>query len=520
MKQSKKILTFLCSFSECLFFGGLTYGWVALVFILKDRGFFSDECDADSTVAPLLNESDDSCGSVVNSTEISCPGQDGKLQVVFMVAAFTINGTAFIIGPIYDKYGTRLVRIVFSVFLALAFILLALSDPEKPNILFPATMFLSSGGIMILLSNIQVGNLFGRWRSTIVTAFSGAFDSSAFVMLLVKIGYDGGVSMQTSFIILAVATLGFNLNTWIFLPVKHIPWPLPSDWGKPTKVDEETKENPPEQEEMKVYGESEKVNGSHVDKTDDKNSSQSQLHDLLEREYPNLRTCFISPMYLLLLLWLSVIQLRHWFFLGTFNPWINGMSCDKSEVSKYTSAFASVQFCGILFAPLCGLILDRNRKKKTSTGRDASERTFLDDLEDSILAFVVTIIITLLFCVMIIVPILEVQYVTFVLQVLSRAFLYGLAAAFIATAFPMQYFGALYGSGMILTAVFGLLQRPLFRITQSVSGGDPLAVNIFVLVLNFVPFLLPLYIHFYVKKKRVAISQQNGTADPLSPTVT
>ncbi|XP_033119327.1 solute carrier family 43 member 3-like [Anneissia japonica] len=515
MEQYRNIFTFLCSISECLFFGGLAYGWASLVYVVKDRGFFSDECDQTA----ITNDSFDSCGVLVNATEGQCPEQDARLQLVFTVAAFTINATSFIMGPVYDKYGTRLVRIIFSFLMALAFLLLAFSKPEEPNILFPAMMFMASGGIMILFTNIQVGNLFGRWRSTIVTALSGSFDSSAFVMLLVKIGYEGGISMQTSFIILAIATLMFNINTWILLPIKHIPWPLPSNWGKPDAAVNGTKGKVVIEEEMKMNSESEQVNLDQKDNAHD-STSMPQFSDLLDREYPNVRTCLVSPMYILLLLWLTVIQLRHWLFLGTFNPWINGLSCDKNEVSQYTSVFASVQFCGILFAPLCGLLLDRNRKKKTSEGKDCSERTFLDDLQDSILAFLVTIVITLLFCIMTIIPILEVQYITFVLQVLSRAFLYGLAAAFIATAFPMQFFGSLYGMMMLLSAIFGLIQYPLFIISQKYSDGDPIYVNIFVLLLNMLSFLLPLYIGVYVKRKRTLWRQKCGTAHALAPVTT
>lgn len=58
----------------------------------------------------------------------------------------------------------------------------------------------------------------------------------------------------------------------------------------------------------------------------------------------------------------------------------------------------------------------------------------LADLQASVLSLVVTVMQCVLFSVCAAVPILPVQFATFVLQVLSRSFLYGGNAAFLAIA--------------------------------------------------------------------------------------
>lgn len=45
---------------------------------------------------------------------------------------------------------------------------------------------------MVGVSLCQVGNLFGKYRSIIITLYNGAFDSSSAVFLIVKVGVCGG----------------------------------------------------------------------------------------------------------------------------------------------------------------------------------------------------------------------------------------------------------------------------------------------------------------------------------------
>ncbi|CAL8330395.1 unnamed protein product [Gadus morhua 'NCC'] len=46
---------------------------------------------------------------------------------------------------------------------------------------------LALGGNMLLITNLQIGSLFGSQRSTVMTLCNGAFDSSAVLFLVIKV---------------------------------------------------------------------------------------------------------------------------------------------------------------------------------------------------------------------------------------------------------------------------------------------------------------------------------------------
>jgi len=54
-------------------------------------------------------------------------------------------------------------------------------------ILLPAMMLLAYGADIFLVSNFELANLSPRYRSTIISLYCGAYDSSAFTMVLVKV---------------------------------------------------------------------------------------------------------------------------------------------------------------------------------------------------------------------------------------------------------------------------------------------------------------------------------------------
>lgn len=103
----------------------------------------------------------------------------------------------------------------------------------------------------------QVGNLFGSHRSTIITLYNGAFDSSSALFLVIKVGnihklhmwpkqthphvvplfcfflqllHEAGISLRASFIFLSACGVIHLLRTFFLLPRKFIPHPLPDHY--------------------------------------------------------------------------------------------------------------------------------------------------------------------------------------------------------------------------------------------------------------------------------------------------
>lgn len=141
------------------------------------------------------------------------------------------------------------------------------------------------------------------------------------------------------------------------------------------------------------------------------------------------------------------------------------------------------------------MLIDRHKRKALNSGKTEKEA----DLHSSILSLFLTSLQCLLFSVCTTIPVLPLQYVTFVLQVLNRSFLYGGNAAFISIAFPAQHFGKLYGLVMSLSAVVSLLQYPCLGLVK-VFKGDPFYVNLMLTILMLMAFIHPLNVFLHCRR--------------------
>ncbi|KAK2100439.1 hypothetical protein P7K49_021787 [Saguinus oedipus] len=104
-----------------------------------------------------------------------------------------------------------------------------------------------------------------------------------------------------------------------------------------------------------------------------------------------------------------------------------------SAVSSYTNAFAFTQF-GVLVAPWNGMLMDRLKQKYQKEARKTGFSTSVVALCSTVPSLALTSLLSLGFALCASVPILPLQYLTFILQVISRSFLYGSNAAFLTVA--------------------------------------------------------------------------------------
>ncbi|NWW31697.1 S43A3 protein, partial [Panurus biarmicus] len=460
---AKRLGTLLSGLLECGAFCGIIFGWASLVFVLKDLGYFEGLCQPSATPSPNLTLGSD------------CSRQDEQFSLVFTIGSFMNNFMTFPMGVIFDRFGTTAARLIAISLYTGGTLLVAFSTPEMAVLLFPAMSMLSVGGILLILTNMQVGNLFGNYRSIIITLYNGAFDSSSAIFLIVKLLYERGLSLRAMFLFLAACSAWHLLRTLFLMPRTRIPYPLPPDYDygyggclRPAGAlgrgagPEETPLEPPVA----------------------RGAGNENLHrggGAYSGDAPGtpFRACACSWLFAWHVAWLSVMQLRHYLFIGTLNPQLEHLAHgDHALVSTYTNAFAFTQLCGVLCAPWNGLILDRHKRGKGPHPEGNWILAALADLRSAVLSLVVTVAQCLLFSVFAAVPILPVQFGTFVLQVISRSFLYGGNAAFLAVAFPPQHFGKLYGLAMALSALVALLQYPCVALVQGPLQGDPFYVSV------------------------------------------
>ncbi|XP_059202487.1 equilibrative nucleobase transporter 1-like [Centropristis striata] len=460
-------LTFATGLVECLCFAGALFGWASLVFVLKKEDYFSSECINTTTA---------------NGTDLDCSGQDEQFSLVFTIASFLCIFMTLPSGFFFDWFGTAVSRLIAIVLYTAGTLLVAFSTAVMSNLLFPALSFIAMGGILFLITNMPVGNLFGSHRSTIITLFNGAFDSSsALFFFVIKLIYEAGISVRASFLFLSSCSVIHLLRTFFLMPKDHIPYPLPDDYtyGLPCG-----KSKTLSLEQTAANGDTQKT------------AEEIPHKDVRVKQEKSFRECVMSRLFWLHVLWLSVMQLRPYLFIGTLNPMLQWLTeGEPSLVSRYINAFAITQLCGVLCAPWNGLIMDRNKGKPRAAGESEQEA----DLRATVLSLFLTALQCLLFSVCASTPYLPLQYLTFVLQVINRSFLYGGNAAFISVAFPSCHFGKLYGLVMALSAVFSLLQYACFALVNGPLDGDPLYVNIALTLLSLLAFIHPLFVYLHCR---------------------
>ncbi|XP_027010469.1 solute carrier family 43 member 3b [Tachysurus fulvidraco] len=481
-------LTLVSGLVECLCFAGILFGWASLVFVLKSDGYFSYLC-----VNSTVNE---------NITK-ECAKQDEQLSVIFTVASFMNNFLTLPNGFVFDYFGTMVTRLLGISIYTTGTLMIAFSNAALSVILYPALALIAVGGILFLITNMQVGNLFGSHRSTVITLYNGAFDSSSAVFLIVKLLYEDGVSLRYSLIFLSCCSVIHIIRTFLLMPRSHIPFPLPENYTYGLRCGN-----------AQTSSESEKVSGKDNIKNYEATETPANTDKSTNTNNPvtserSFKSCILSWFFLWHLLWLSIMQLRHYLFIGTLNPFLNHLTAGvPSLVSTYTNAFAFTQLCGILCAPWNGLIMDRNKNKPREKGQSESEA----DLNAAILSLFVTVVQCVFFSLCAAIPVLPLQYLTFVLQVLNRSFLYGGNAAFISVAFPPAHFGKLYGTFMALSAVVSLLQYPCFEIINGPLNGDPFAVNVALTILSCLAFIHPIYVYMHCRRQAAQRAKAENTS--------
>lgn len=497
----RRYVTLTSGLLECAAFSGIIFGWTSLVFVLKREKYFDGLCPA----------TNNSAGELGQNQTVSCAEQDERFALIFTVSSFTNAFVTLPNGLLLDHCGTSLTRAVGITVYTVSTLMMALSSAATAYLLFPALCFTAFGGMTFLMTNIQVGNLFGEKRSTVITIYSGAFDSSSIVFFIVKVLYEAGLTLRSMFLFISSLSLLHILRTIFLLPKGTIPYPVPQtyEYGLNCKhsetVDREIVTRDVDKDEHDTMQELIKYSVQNGD---------------IDEDFPDFRSCVRSSLFFTSCIWLSLMQLRHFLFMGTLNPMLSLLAQgDPNQVSKFTNAFAITQLFGIFIAPWNGLLMDRNKKKSSHEMSTPGEQTRgeerggrkerracvarqrVEDRRAMVLPLGVTVGQCVAFSLCASIPRLEMQYLTFILQVINRSFLYGGHAAFIATMFPSSHFGKVYGLSMSISALVSLLQYPCFALVKGPFHNDPLYLNISFVIVSALTCVHPLNVHLHCQRK-------------------
>ncbi|XP_008157538.2 equilibrative nucleobase transporter 1 [Eptesicus fuscus] len=482
-----RVATLLTGLLECLGFAGVLFGWASLVFVFKKEHYFEELCEPDAGLTG---------NATGNATGMEdCKAQDERFSLIFTLASFMNNFMTFPTGFIFDRFKTTVARLIAIFLYTSATLIIAFISAGSAMLLFLAMPMLTVGGILFLMTNLQVGNLFGKHRSTIITLYNGAFDSSSAVFLIVKLLYEKGISLRASFIFLSVCSVWHVGRTFLLMPRGHIPYPLPPNYSYGLCSGTGTREK-------KVTAESKELDLQAKEFLPPKEEipGPGQLE-----EPRSFKSSVLSRRFAWHLVWLSVIQLWHYLFIGTLNSLLTNLaSGDRALVSSYTNAFAITQFFGMLCAPWNGLLMDQLKQKYQKEARKTGSSASVVALSAAVPSLALTSLLCLGFAICASVPVLPLQYGTFVLQVISRSFLYGGNAAFLTLAFPSEHFGKLFGLVMALSAIVSLLQFLIFILIKGPLHNDPFYVNVMLVLVTLLTFVHPVLVYRECRQKATA----------------
>uniref|UniRef100_G3STK3 Solute carrier family 43 member 3 n=1 Tax=Loxodonta africana TaxID=9785 RepID=G3STK3_LOXAF len=484
---SLRVATLLTGLLECLGFAGVVFGWASLVFVFKTEHYFDDLCEPKAQL-------------IGNATELTGKkAQDERFSLIFTLASFMNNFMTFPTGYIFDRFKTTVARLIAIFLYTSATLTIAFTSADSASLLFLAMPMLSVGGILFLITNLQVGNLFGKHRSTIITLYNGAFDSSSAVFLILKLLYEQGVSLRASFLFLSVCSAWHVGRTFLLMPRGHIPYPLPPNYhyggtlsqvGGTRAGNQHTQHRDRERERESLCSE----NGSAEEKkAPEPEKMERQSRELVSPGSSPVMSCLHR--YLLShFLWLSLLLVFSPFWLGTIKKvliFVSGLSKKgPSKVSAWTGGrMVAPPFSHLSSppSPLYSFVL---------ASSSLSSSPSVVALCSTVPSLALTSLLCLGFALCASVPVLSLQYLTFILQVVSRSFLYGGNAAFLTLAFPSEHFGKIFGLMMTLSAVVSLLQFPIFTLIKGPLQNDPFSVNVTLMLVTLLTFVHPFLVYW------------------------
>ncbi|XP_030743382.2 large neutral amino acids transporter small subunit 3 isoform X1 [Echinops telfairi] len=520
---------------ENLFFSAVLLGWGSLLIMLKKEGFYSSLCPAKNNTS----------GHQEHWT--SCDLQDEMLNLGFTIGSFVLSATTLPLGILMDRFGPRPMRLVGSACFAASCTLMALASRDTSvlsPLIFLALSLNGFGGICLTFTSLTLPNMFGNLRSTFMALMIGSYASSAITFPGIKLIYDAGVAFVViMFTWSGLACLIF-LNCALNWPREAFPAPEEVNYTKKIK--------------LKGLALDHKVTGdrfyNHVTTVGERLSQkapsledsadgfipsqdvQATLEKTRQKSIP-FRKSLCAPIFLWSLLTMGMTQLRIIFYMATMNKMLEffvtgGQKHETDDLKRraeetvgfYSSIFGAMQLLCLLTCPLIGYIMDWRIKDCVDTPAEGTVRDELtprttkpryrkiQKLTNAINAFTLTNLLLVGFGITCLISNLHLQFVTFILHTMVRGFFHSACGGLYAAVFPSNHFGTLTGLQSLISAVFALLQQPLFMVMVGPLKGDPFWVNLGLLLFSLLGFLLPSYLFYF--RARLQKEYAAGLPDP------
>ncbi|XP_076878518.1 solute carrier family 43 member 1a isoform X2 [Brachyhypopomus gauderio] len=486
---------------ENLGFSAVLLGWGSLLIMLKSEGFYSHLCTENET--EVTNASSHHAGDVPWR---SCVEQEEMLNLGFTIGSFLLSAATLPLGILMDRFGPRPLRLLGSACFAFSCAIISISayQPEVLSaLIFLALSLNGFGGICLTFTSLMLPNMFGSLSSTVMSLMIGSYASSAVTFPGVKLIYDAGAPFTVIMWVWAALAVLVFFNCFLNWPVEPFPTPEEMETKKVRSGKDPqnaTLTSSGEKLEEKSYLVSEPLTGTAP---------------VTPPSIPFRRSVF-SPIFLWSLITMGMTQLRIIFFMGAMNKMLEFIITRGSddlpdevmekageEVGFYSSIFGTLQLLCLLTCPLIGYIMDWKMKEcdeKTDVSgvsvKPKRDRK-IQKVTNAMRAFLLTNLLLVLFGITSLINSLPLQILTFILHTMVRGFIHSCCGGLYAAVYPSNHFGTLTGLQSLISAVFALLQQPLFIAMLGPLKGDPYWINVGLLILSLAGFLLPGYLYYH-----------------------
>ncbi len=403
---------------------------------------------------------------------------------MFTTAAVATNVCALPVGTVLDKYGPRVCGITGSILLAIGALLLAFAAQLPFDGYIPGYLFLALGGPSIFISSFQLSNTFPKHSGLILALLTGAFDSSSAIFLFYHLIYSGfgrKFTPQEFFLVYLIIPVFILIAQLLIMPSKSyktIGELINSAEDPSNDVDpvdwniHDSEQVDSIQEERRMHQESfvSEITSLLGKKGEDKQQEQKEKHNTSgvwgalhgRSALEQLQT----PWFILITIFTVVQMIRINYFIATIRTQYDNLLQSNVLAEHVNRVFdIALPLGGVISVPFIGLVLDN-----TST--------------PFVLGLLVTTATTI--GVLGVLPFRWAAYANITIFVLYRPLYYTAVSDYAAKVFGFHTFGKVYGLIICLAGLLNFSQSALDAVTHKVFHGDPIPVNIILLVIALV----------------------------------
>ncbi|XP_033726954.1 solute carrier family 43 member 3-like isoform X1 [Pecten maximus] len=178
MINARRVALVSVSLLEIFIFGGMQFGWFALVFILKQEGVLKNLC--------VTQQFDNSTEEISHIED--CFPQDEQFNLIFSIGIAIFTVLSVVNGQLYQSFDIKRIRMIYISIGVAGLLFLAFTSTVSPWFALPGIVLVGTGGQSLLLSDyIQIPVSLQRGSSIYIGLMNGCYDSSVLTFMLVKV---------------------------------------------------------------------------------------------------------------------------------------------------------------------------------------------------------------------------------------------------------------------------------------------------------------------------------------------